>query len=787
MSMISYAQNREDVLLARAFPDGVGFYVDVGAAHPVGHSVTKWFYERGWSGLNVEPLPTFFGMIVADRPRDININGVASDTPGECTLYEVAGNIGMSTVDPTLADGFTQAGTALTPHTVRAYTLRDLCAAHVGDRTIDFLKIDAEGHERAVLAGADFDHWRPRVILVETTDYTAWDHMIIDAGYVAAQYDGLNRYYVRSEEPALLDRLRVPVNCLDDYIPHEYADRIAALEAELAVAKAALQARAVGAPDTPGPLRAVTPTPVEAETPFYTHGCQSRTWTRWPAVVTRRIARRIQRPFFYSLHSTVQNLWRELRTGRDDLANLRHEVTAITAQVRTELDDRHEDLAAQVARLTADRGEQLAALANDLRRAQDEVAVMTNSVSLHNTGAITALNDLEWRARAARTGNGSAAPIRVLFAISSGSQMYSGIGRAIVAHVKKARGRIEYEFTIDDAGPRNIAILRELCEAENIPLHVGRAGTAPCDPGNQAIPGLIRNRPWDAIECVSFASAATNFAVLEAAGTVPVIYTPHYQPTATIPVPPAAARRIEDVHAEMLRRAAVVCCDSPWEWLMLRSKAAAGVDCALCPLGFDPAAFLPGRLDRRPYLLFVGDQNETRKRFGLVTDVFAEVRRTFPGLQLVVAGNKSSELANRLPADIRRHCILMGYVAENELRKLYQEAAGLMLLSDYEAFGLPIIEALASGTPAFVTRRPTVAGLFERYVGAVFVDDGPPARMAGAITNVLAQRSDFVASVLADRPRLVADLSWDVLAEKRLLAIAAAVARSDRRTVRAAA
>ena len=50
MQMISYAQNHEDVLLRRAFPDqDAGFYLDVGAAHPVIDSVTKHFYDRGWS------------------------------------------------------------------------------------------------------------------------------------------------------------------------------------------------------------------------------------------------------------------------------------------------------------------------------------------------------------------------------------------------------------------------------------------------------------------------------------------------------------------------------------------------------------------------------------------------------------------------------------------------------------------------------------------------------------------------------------------------------------------
>lgn len=57
MTFISYAQNYEDVMLHRALK-GVekGFYIDVGANDPVQYSVTKAFYERGWRGINIEPI-----------------------------------------------------------------------------------------------------------------------------------------------------------------------------------------------------------------------------------------------------------------------------------------------------------------------------------------------------------------------------------------------------------------------------------------------------------------------------------------------------------------------------------------------------------------------------------------------------------------------------------------------------------------------------------------------------------------------------------------------------------
>ena len=58
---VTFAQNREDLMLDGILRTvSVGFYVDVGANHPDMDSVTKLFYEKGWSGINVEPNERLF-------------------------------------------------------------------------------------------------------------------------------------------------------------------------------------------------------------------------------------------------------------------------------------------------------------------------------------------------------------------------------------------------------------------------------------------------------------------------------------------------------------------------------------------------------------------------------------------------------------------------------------------------------------------------------------------------------------------------------------------------------
>ena len=100
---VSYAQNHEDILLGRVFPGPEGFYLDVGANHPTFHSVTKLFYDRGWSGINVEPSPLVFDRLVADRPRDRNLNVGLSDRDATLTFYETNVYHGWSTFREELA------------------------------------------------------------------------------------------------------------------------------------------------------------------------------------------------------------------------------------------------------------------------------------------------------------------------------------------------------------------------------------------------------------------------------------------------------------------------------------------------------------------------------------------------------------------------------------------------------------------------------------------------------------------------------------------------------------
>ena len=223
MSFVSYAQNSEDVLLHRVFGgQAKGFYVDVGAWHPVIDSVTKVFYDRGWSGINVEPGSVFAELAKA-RPRDVNLQMALWDHAGEVAFIEKRDvESGMSHVDlHNSGDG--------TGRMVQCDTLEAIVQRHSDRRPIDFIKIDVEGAEAAIIRSTNWRSLRPRVLLIEATlpqscvlANQEWEPILLEQGYIRVYFDGINCFYIPEEELPFLQRhFQVPVNVLDSFVTAE--------------------------------------------------------------------------------------------------------------------------------------------------------------------------------------------------------------------------------------------------------------------------------------------------------------------------------------------------------------------------------------------------------------------------------------------------------------------------------------------------------------------------------------------------------------------------------------
>jgi FkbM family methyltransferase len=225
MRFISYAQNNEDVLLWRALGHVQdGFYIDVGASDPVEHSVTKAFYDAGWRGINIEPLPAHIDAFREQRPRDLNLAVAAGSSEGSLTLYDVPDVRGWASPEAAVAELHRAEGHTVAELAVPVRTLAAICAEHVRGE-IHFLKIDVEGFEGEVLRGMDFARWRPWVLVIEATlpnsretNHGAWEHLVTAQRYRYAWFDGLNRYYVAEEHPELMTHFGIQPNVFDDYI-----------------------------------------------------------------------------------------------------------------------------------------------------------------------------------------------------------------------------------------------------------------------------------------------------------------------------------------------------------------------------------------------------------------------------------------------------------------------------------------------------------------------------------------------------------------------------------------
>ena len=199
---VSYAQNGEDVVLWRAL-EGVsaGRYVEVGANHPRDDSVTRAFYDRGWSGITIEPVPYFADLHRAERPRDHLVQAAITNTGrGQITLPV---DLLVSTLR--LDDVLAESGWA--------------------GEEIHFMLIDVEGAERDVLQSVDLRRWRPWVLVVEATEpnstvttHSEWEPGLIAQGYQYCLFDGVSRFYVADEKADLLRAaLSYPACVLDNY------------------------------------------------------------------------------------------------------------------------------------------------------------------------------------------------------------------------------------------------------------------------------------------------------------------------------------------------------------------------------------------------------------------------------------------------------------------------------------------------------------------------------------------------------------------------------------------
>ncbi len=223
MSFVSYAQNFEDVMLWRALKHVEnGFYIDIGAQHPVVDSVSLAFYEHGWRGVHVEPTQQYSNLLRAARPDESVFQLAIGNQNKRLTFFEFE-DTGLSTADAEVARTH-QANGFKCRETLVPFLSLDALLQQVGARDIHWLKVDVEGLEKEVLESWESSSSLPWIVVVESTrprsqerTHQNWEFLLFGKGYSYVYFDGLNQFYISPDHPELARAFDSPPNVFDEF------------------------------------------------------------------------------------------------------------------------------------------------------------------------------------------------------------------------------------------------------------------------------------------------------------------------------------------------------------------------------------------------------------------------------------------------------------------------------------------------------------------------------------------------------------------------------------------
>ena len=208
----SYSQSGEDLIISYVFHnlhiDEVK-YLDIGAFAPKSLSNTYYFYERGYSGVCVEANPLLAEIIQVNRPRDTTLNvAISSGEEGMMPFYVMSA--------PTLSTLSLEEANRLVAEeevdidrveTVKVLPINDLIKKYFPNKDLNFISLDVEGLDYAIMKSFDFNSIRPAVFCLETLEYKKYGNqkkidklisLMTDNGYHLYADTRINSIFVDS-------------------------------------------------------------------------------------------------------------------------------------------------------------------------------------------------------------------------------------------------------------------------------------------------------------------------------------------------------------------------------------------------------------------------------------------------------------------------------------------------------------------------------------------------------------------------------------------------------------
>ena len=159
----TYSQSKEDLFISNFFKNKKrGFYLDIGAYHPIKFSNTQLLYNMGWNGMNIDLNQVSIDCFKIIRKRDINIKAAISNKIQKKKIYS---NFFFHPTNSLIENHFKKHNEYFSKKNISYVITKRV--ANLISRRIDFLNIDVEGLDLKVIKDLNLKKLRPGLICVE--------------------------------------------------------------------------------------------------------------------------------------------------------------------------------------------------------------------------------------------------------------------------------------------------------------------------------------------------------------------------------------------------------------------------------------------------------------------------------------------------------------------------------------------------------------------------------------------------------------------------------------------
>ena len=167
----SYAMDGEDIAIDLFNKKkNNGFYVDVGAHHPIQRNNTHLLFKKGWEGINIDVNQFSIDLFNFLRPNDLNLQVAVSNKEGDILFFYQKKFSQLNTTDKKIAEENFQGN--FQQRKVKCQTIKNILDnSKYKNKKIDFLNIDVEGSEMKVLETLNFKIYDPSLICIEILGY----------------------------------------------------------------------------------------------------------------------------------------------------------------------------------------------------------------------------------------------------------------------------------------------------------------------------------------------------------------------------------------------------------------------------------------------------------------------------------------------------------------------------------------------------------------------------------------------------------------------------------------